>query len=136
MATLTQIRADLATRLAAITGLTAYAQIPDMVDEPAAVVGMPSEVVYDLTMRSVFATWIIPVRLYVARADAEEAQDLLNPYLAASGSQSIKRAVEDASVAITSGWHVARVAAAREFGVYTVGDTDYLGCEITTEVVV
>ena len=136
MATLSQIRADLATRLAAITGLTAYAQIPDMVDEPAAVVGMPEEVLYDLTFSNTFATWTIPVRLYVGRADAEAAQDLLNPYLASTGTQSIKRAVEDRTVAITSGWHVVRVAAAREFGVYRVGDVDYLGCEITVEVVV
>jgi len=135
MATLSQIRTDLGTRLAAINGLNIYPVIPDLIEEPAGVVGMPAEINYDLTMGSVVSVWMIPVRLYVCRYDAEDAQEMLDQYLEASGALSVKAAVENTAVAITSGWHVARVSTVRDFGAYRVGNIDYLGCELTVEVV-
>jgi hypothetical protein len=47
---------------------------------------------------------------------------------------SIKAAIEDTTVAITSAWHTAVVVEAKDFGAYRVGDVDYLGCELIVEV--
>jgi len=135
MATLTQIRTDIATRLGQIDGLNCYSRIPDMLEAPAAVVGMPDPVEYGVTFGPTGATWTIPVRLYVSRFDAENAQDIVDEFIAPTGDSSVKQAVEDETVTITSGWHAVNVASAQEFGAYRVGDIDYLGCEFTVEVI-
>lgn len=134
MATLTQIRDDLATRLAVIPRLNCYARIRDLVEPPAAVVGMPAPLEYNLTYGPTGGAYVIPVRLLVARFDAEAAQEALDDYIAPTGSLSVKRAVEDAAVAIDSNWDTVTVSRVSEFGVYRVGDIDYLGCEFTVEV--
>lgn len=135
MATLGQIRTDLQTRLAQIAGLTCYDKIAESVDEPAAIVGMPDPMEYNLTYGPTGLSVTLPILLLVSRYDAEAAQETLDTYCAPTGATSVKRAVEDETVAITSGWHVAVVTKCDKFGVRRVGGIDYLGCEFTVEVV-
>lgn len=135
MATLTQIRDDLATRLAAIPDLNCYSKVTDSIEEPAAVVGMPDPLEYNMTYGPTGGAYTIPVRLYVTRFDAEAGQEILDTYIAPTGTSSVKRAIEDTDVAITSGWHVAVVTRVSEFANYKIGDVVYLGCEFQVEVV-
>ena len=135
MATLTQIRTDLATRLAAIPNLAVYPVIHDGMEPPCVVVGMPDPLEYNLTFGPTAGVYTIPLRLYVSRFDAELAQEALDEFIAPTGLTSVKRAVEDTTVAILSGWHTVTVTKVGEFGAYRLGDVDHLGCEFTTEVV-
>jgi hypothetical protein len=133
MATLTQIRSDMADRIALITSLNCYDRIPEQIAEPAAVVGMPDPLTYNLTYGPTAGTYQIPVRLYVARVDAENAQAILDAYIAPTGSTSIKQALEAGTVSAC--WHSITVVSVGEFGSYTVGDIAYLGCQFQTEVI-
>lgn len=133
MATLTDIREDLALRLAEIHGLNVYATIPDSIEEPACVIGMPDPAVFNLTYGPTGVTYTIPVRLYVARVDSMEAQALIDPYIAPTGTASIKQAVE--ATTVDACWQVVVVTQVADFGAYQIGGLDYLGCEFQTEVI-
>lgn len=133
MASLTDIREDMASRLKEIPGLFCYDRIPGRIEPPAAVVGMPDPLTYNLTYGPTAGTYLIPVRLYVARVDAEEAQSILDQYIAPTGSQSIKAALE--ATTVTGCWHSLTVVQVGEFGSYEIGGVPYLGCQFTTEVI-
>jgi len=135
MATLSQVRADLAERLETINGLFVYAYIPESLEWPAVVVGMPERIEYTLTYGPVGLTWQIPVRLYAARWDAQTAQETIDQYVAATGSQSIRAALEDGTSTPSSAWHFVKVVDCRDFGAYRIADVDYIGCELLVEVV-
>lgn len=135
MATLSQVRADLAERLETIPGLYVYPYIPESLEWPACVVGMPERVEYTLTYGPTGLTWQIPVRLYAARFDAETAQQCIDSYVAAVGSQSIRAALEDGTSTPSSSWHFVKVVECRDFGAYRIADVDYVGCELLVEVV-
>lgn len=134
MSTLSQVRRDLGTRLQQIPSLAVYDRIPGMIDPPAVVVGFPDPAEYNMTYGPTGFLLTIPVRLYVGRADDDAAQDELDAYIAPTGSRSIKQAVEDESITISSGWHAVTVSSCAEFGSYRVGDVDLLGCEFRVEV--
>lgn len=133
MASLTQIRTDMADRMALINGLNCYDRIADSLAEPAAVVGMPDPLTYNLTFGPTAGTYLIPVRLYVARVDAEEAQALLDAYIAPTGATAIKQALE--ATTVTGCWHSITVVSVGEFGSYEVGGIAYLGCQFQVEVI-
>jgi hypothetical protein len=133
MSTLTDIREDMALRLQEIGGLNCYPVIPDSLEPPAVVVGMPDPLTYNLTYGPTAGTYLIPVRLYVCRVDAENAQGMLDTYIAPTGTTSIKQALE--AVTVTACWHTITVVSVGEFGGYTVGDIAYLGCQFQTEVI-
>lgn len=135
MATLSQVRADLAERLETITGLYVYPYVPEQIEWPAVVVGMPERVEYTLTYGPTGLTWHIPLRLYAARFDAETAQETIDQYVAATGSQSIRTALEDGTSTLSSSWHYVKVVECRDFGGYRIADVDYIGCELLVEVV-
>lgn len=136
MATLTQIRQDIGTRLRrGVHHLIVYDRIPDAIEVPAAVVGMPDPMEYNLTYGPTGLIVTLPVRLFVSRFDSDEAQGLLDTFIAPTGTTSVKRAIEDSTVTITSTWHAVDVSRVGDFGLYRVGDMDYIGCEFTVEVV-
>jgi len=134
MATLTQVRGDIATRLSKIPGLNVWPEIEDQIEAPAAVVGMPEDFEYNHTFGPNGVEYSIPVRLYATRIDSGEAQRSLDIYIAPTGDHSVKRAIEDSTVTIDSDWHIVNVPGGGEFGVYQVGGVDYLGVEIVVEV--
>lgn len=135
MATLTEIRSSLRTRLLEINNLEVHEVHPDRIDPPCAVVGSPDEVTYNTTFGPTKVRYAIPIRLYVARVDAEEAQWALDPYIAPTGATSIKTAVENKAVTVSAGWDFVSVLGADEYGSYRVGDAEYVGVEFTVEVI-
>ena len=98
MASFASIRDGLKTNLATISGINAYDTIPDNPVVPFAVVGAPFGKEYQInytTRGPLGATeWIIPIRVGVGATDSISAQNLLDVYLASSGSSSIKAAIE------------------------------------------
>lgn len=130
---LTAVRNAIATSLTGISGLQTYAVVPDSVNVPCAIVGMPTSVDFDQAMGRGLDRMTIPVRLMVSRADGPDAQADLDGYVAGSGAKSVKTAVE---VDKTLGGTVdtVRVTQATGFGAFEVGDVSYLGCDFSVEV--
>lgn len=134
MASLAAIRDGLATRLATISGLEAFDTAPGQVNPPAAVVGGPERIEYDLTYGRGADTYLISVMVYASRADQSSGQELLDGYLAGAGATSIKAAIE-ADPTLGGAADTARVTMARNYGGYDLADIKYLGVELLVEVV-
>ena len=121
MASLSSIRSGIATNLGNISSLTVFGFVPDSIE-------------YDTSMSRGADTYSIPVFLYVSRVDAQDAQDTLDAFLASSGSSSVKTQIES-DVTLGGVANSARVVEADNYGVYTINNIDYLGCEFTVEVI-
>lgn len=134
MARLSAIRDGLKANLQTIAGLRAHETIPDQVNTPAAVVGVP-KVDYDVTMARGADKVTIPVRVYASRASERSGQDKLDEYLDSTGANSIKTAIESDPTLGAANAHVTRVVSAGEYGVYTIAGVEYLGVEFIVEVI-
>ena len=134
MASLSSIRSGIATNLENISSLTVFGFVPDSIEPPTAVVGVVDNIEYDTSMSRGADTYSIPVFLYVSRVDAQDAQDTLDGFLASSGSSSVKTQIES-DVTLGGVANSARVVEADNYGVYTINNIDYLGCEFTVEVI-
>ena len=134
MASLSSIRSGIATNLGNISTLTVFGFVPDSIEPPTAVVGVVDNIEYDTSMSRGADTYSIPVFLYVSRVDAQDAQDTLDGFLASSGSSSVKTQIES-DVTLGGVANSARVVEADNYGVYTINNIDYLGCEFTVEVI-
>jgi hypothetical protein len=134
MASLSSIRSGIATNLENISSLTVFGFVPDSIEPPTAVVGVVDNIEYDTSMSRGADTYSIPVFLYVSRVDAQDAQDTLDAFLASSGSSSVKTQIES-DVTLGGVANSARVVEADNYGVYSINNIDYLGCEFTVEVI-
>ncbi len=132
MASVSAIRAALATNLGTISGLRIVANEPDRLNPPAAAVGLTS-LTFDQTFGRGLDVFELVVRLYASRADDRAGQDRLDAFLAGSGALSVKAALEaDKSLAgIAQSLHVTAV---ENYGVYDVGGTGYYGAEFSVTV--
>lgn len=128
------IRAGLRTQLATIAGLRCYETIPDQFAAPAAIVGMPTQIVFDFTFNRATDRVLYPVRLLVAKATDRSAQERLEQYLDGSGVLSVKTAIE-ADPTLGGAANITRVLNAAGLGVYDMGGVPYLGCEFQIEVI-
>jgi hypothetical protein len=126
------IRDGLATRLATITGLTAYDHVPGQINAPAATVSR-RVTRFDSVMARGADDFEYVVRVLVSNADPKVAQEQMSEYLAGSGGKSIKAAIEGDQ---TLGGVVdfARVREANEEGIAQVGEVDYLAVDFVVEV--
>jgi len=132
-ATMAQIRADMATLLGGISGLEVDDKPRDRVEPPCAQIGLPESISFQVTFGKTQSDYLIPVRLYVSRYDLEEGVAALDQYILPTGALSIKYALEAAGP--TSNWDFCDVSEAADFGAYTIGDIDYLGCEFSVRIV-
>lgn len=139
MGSLASILAGIDTRLATISGLYHSDEIPDsIVQLPFAFVapgkvGMFADYVGEYSTFDGGMAWNLIVRLYVSKWDFPRATDILTPYLANTGTKSIKAAIEGdphlGGVASD-----ATVLGASGFGPYNIGGVDYLGCDFSVRV--
>lgn len=93
MATMTELRSGLATRLATISGLRASATIPDNPVPPQAIVAVDS-ITYDTAFGRGSDEYTFSVLVIVGRATDRSAQLNLDAYCNPSGTTSIKAAIE------------------------------------------
>ena len=109
MASISQIRTGLATRLGTISGLRTSAFMPDNPNPPVAIVN---------------------VLVIVGRVDERTAQSNLDAYVSSTGSSSIKLAIEGDK---TLGGVVfdTRVSEMRNYGQLPVSEIVYLTAEFT-----
>lgn len=93
MAELADLREALAANLAGVSGLTRSAYVLSNPTPPCAEIE-PAPVEYDLAMHRGLDRWRFTVRVYVAANLDKGAQKRLDGYLASSGADSIKAALE------------------------------------------
>ena len=120
---------ELGAALEAIDGLRVFPYLADRVTPPAAVVAWP-DVTYDVVLRRNGDQMTFPVYVMVARSDARSLRDTLAPYLAGSGDQSVKAALEGGTYTACD---LARVRTARIEPV-VIADTPYLAAVFDVEV--
>jgi len=133
VASLTALRAGLATRLATISGLRASATIPDNPSPPIAVV-MPGRITYDTAFGRGSDEYTFDVMLIVGRVADRASQNNLDAYCASSGSASIKAAIEGDRYLGGSALDT-RVTEMRDQAPLAIGDVTYLTATFAVTVI-
>ena len=123
----------LGTRLATITGLRVFDFAPDSLSPPAAIVSLPENIEWDLTMARGSDRCTIPVYVLVGKASDRAARDKLAGYLAGTGATSVKTAIESDE---TLGGAVDSVRVMRaSSSVMTVAGQEFLAATFDVDVV-
>jgi hypothetical protein len=127
MTVLTNLKAGLATNLATITGMRTSTQIPEQPQPPVAIITL-NTINYDTTFGRGLDEYSFTVTVIVSRADGRNAQNLLDPYVASTGTLSVKSAIElDRSLGGYA--NDCRVTGLSTYGNLTIGETNYLAAE-------
>lgn len=131
--TVTEARQGLADRLATIPGLSAYANVPDQITTPAAVV-WPDRVDYlQVQGGSTDMQVVFRVDVVVSRVAEQDQQRRLDDLISPTGVDSIPAAVEaDSSLGGVADW--ATVARVIEYGQVEFGGVAYIGARMEVEV--
>ena len=127
------VREGLRARLATIAGLRTFAEIPESIPVPCAIVGVPSEILFDSTLARTNDQATFPVRILVARANDRSAQKSLDVYLQSAGASSVKTVIE-AESSLGGAANTVKVDRVSGIGVYTIAGVDYLGAEFSVRV--
>lgn len=129
MASITDIRAGLATNLATIAGLRTLPSgtIPDNVNPPYAII-TPTSIEYHRAFTNALSTYTFTVTVIVGRASERTGQRNLDAYCSPTGTSSIRGAVESDR---TLGGKVydTVVTSMRNYGNSVIGETNYLAAE-------
>jgi hypothetical protein len=127
----TDIRAGLATNLATISGLRTAAELPDQPSPPIAVVQI-NNISYDEAFQGGLALYNFTVTVIVGRVSERTAQTRLNAF-ASTGAGGIKKAVESDKTLGGKAFDV-RVQEMTSMGAITLGETQYMACEFSVQV--
>lgn len=129
---ITAVREGVGTALATIVGLRVADHVAGQVNPPQALVGLP-RVEFDNTAARGSDVVYLDVRVFVAGSYNRTASDALSGFLAGSGAQSIKAAVE-ADPTLSGSCDTVRVLSA-EAGWADHGNAAYLIADFELEVV-
>jgi hypothetical protein len=132
MATLSELRSEIATQLANITGLRTNSIVPDTIQPPIAIVE-PTSVNYDKTMARGLDEFNFKVTVIVGRPDVRTGQNAIDAYISSTGSSSIKQVLES-NRTLGGKCNDLRVTNLSSYGSITIGDTPYLAAEFAVVV--
>ena len=133
MASISDLRAGIATNLATISGLRTSATVPDSINPPIAVV-MPNTITYDISFaRTGGDEYEFLVMVIVGRVDERTAQNRLDGYCSGTGASSVKAAIESDKTLGGTAFSL-RVTSLRNYNQVTVGDVTYLSGEFVVQV--
>jgi len=90
---LSDIRTAMGTALSTVPNLRVRELLPAMVTPPMAVVA-PTSIEYDLNAQNGLHRYLFTVTVFVVKADDRAAQLKVDPFVAPSGSGSVKGALE------------------------------------------
>jgi hypothetical protein len=129
MASISDMREGLAVNLRTITGLRAVATVPDNPTPPIAII-YPQNIEYDESFQRGLQTYTFRVVVIVGRVDERSAQNRLDAFVASTGANSIKLAIENDK---TLGGKVfdTRVTAMTNYGSLDISEVTYLSAEFT-----
>jgi hypothetical protein len=125
-----EVRREIGTALSTIVDLNINTDATGAVCAPAAVVGLPSEVVYDGAYQRGMDKVTVPVLLLLSRPYEPDTGDAMGDYLSGAGPRSVKQAVEARSYRACDTVVVARAG----MDIVTVGGIDYLAADFDLEV--
>jgi hypothetical protein len=132
VASITNLKAGLATRLATISGLRTTTDQPDTVTPPIAIVNL-SSVNYDTSNARGLDTYNFVISVIVGRVGERSAQRLLDSYVSSTGSASVKLAVE-LDRTLGGKCDTLRVSEMRNYGQIVIGEVTYLAAEFNVAV--
>lgn len=131
-ATISQIRAGLATNLRTITGLRVWEEIPDNPSPPTAIV-MLNGISYHRAMVNGLTEYQFLVQVIVGRAAEKQAQRYLDLYADVTGQSSVKAAVES-NRTLNGAVQDLVVTAMPNLGSIIVNDQNYLAADFNVTV--
>lgn len=129
---LSDIRAAMGTALAEVPNLRVRELIPALVTPPMAVV-QPSSIEYDLNAQNGVNRYLFTVTVFVVKADDRAAQLRVDPFVAPTGSGSIKAALE-ADRTLGGVVNTLRVTDVNNYSSQDANDIIYLAVDFQVEV--
>lgn len=132
MASITDIRAGLATNLATISGLRTSAEMPDNPNPPVGIVSLDT-VEYDQAYAKGLVTYNFTVTVIVGRSAERTAQRLLDSYIS-TGEKSVKNALES-DKSLGGKAYDCRVTSLNSVGSIQLNDTTYLAADFSVAVI-
>jgi hypothetical protein len=132
MASITDLRAGLATRLGTISGLRTTTETPDTISPPIAIVNV-SNVNYDRTFQRGLDEYNFVITVIVGRVGERSAQRLLDSYVSTTGASSVKLAIE-LDRTLGGKCDSLRVTDMRNYGSIVIGEITYLAAEFNVVV--
>jgi len=129
---LSDIRAAMGTALSAVPNLRVRELIPALVTPPMAVVS-PSSIEYDLNAKNGVSRYLFTVTVFVVKADDRAAQLRVDPFVAPTGTGSIKAALE-ADRTLGGVVNTLRVTDVNNYSSADANDVLYLAVDFQVEV--
>jgi hypothetical protein len=132
MASITDLRAGLATRLATISGLRTTTETPDTISPPVAIINV-ANVNYDRTFARGLDEYNFVITVIVGRVGERSAQRLLDSYVSPVAPSSVKLAIE-LDRTLGGKCDSLRVTDMRNYGSLVIGEVTYLAAEFNVVV--
>jgi hypothetical protein len=132
VASITDLRAGLATRLGTISGLRTTTETPDTISPPIAIVNVQN-VNFDRTFQRGLDEYNFLITVIVGRVGERSAQRLLDSYVSSTGASSVKLAVESDKT-LGGKCDSLRVTDMRNYGSLVIGEITYLAAEFNVVV--
>jgi hypothetical protein len=132
MASITDLRAGLATRLGTISGLRTTTETPDTVSPPIAIINV-ANVNYDRAFQRGLDEYNFVVTVIVGRVGERSAQRLLDSYVSPVAPSSVKLAIE-LDRTLGGKCDSLRVTDMRNYGSLVIGEITYLAAEFNVVV--
>ena len=129
---LANVRAGIATRLATITSMRVYDTVPLTINPPAAVIALADGTVGVDFNNALSVNWTVIVLL--SRVDDDRSQAVLDAHLSTTGTTSILAAIA-ADQTLSGSVDAAVVVGWDQPSTYTIAGIDYVGVELTVEVI-
>lgn len=117
-----------------VADVVASTYIPDAVNVPCVIVEPGSPAIdYLQAMNSTNADWEIDLLILASRANVVAGQEIIDELASPDGARSIPALLDtDPTLNGTVGYAVA--AAMRDYGRFTIGGVEYIGCRIEIQV--
>jgi hypothetical protein len=132
MASITALRAGLATRLGTISGLRTTTETPDTISPPISIITVGS-VNYDRAFQRGLDEYNFVITVIVGRVGERSAQRLLDSYVSPVGASSVKLAIE-LDRTLGGICDSLRVTDMRNYGSLVIGEITYLAAEFNVVV--
>lgn len=107
-----------------------FAYPPDKISPPTFLIELPEKVDFDGAYDRGMDSLTLPAMMLVGRSSDRSSVKNLLPYLAGSGDQSVKQALESGPYTAMDTVQVAEA----ELGFYRFADIEYLGAEFTINI--
>lgn len=131
MASISALRAGLATNLLT-ANVRSSGTLPALVNPPFALI-VPAGATYHRAFNNALTEYTFTVTLIVGQASERNAQNSLDAYCSATGTSSIRRAIESDKTLGGVAYDTV-VTEMRSYGATTIGETTYLAAEFNVAV--